>query len=87
MDAFDGFSFFFPPGDFKEKDMSDLESPDVETESSQREEPSGGIRPSNVTGVYASRYTGNAEAGGTHTAKLTVLHDPKGFRRPLFNWL
>ena len=87
LDAFDDFAFTFQTGESKDKDLSDLESPGVETESTQRDEPNGGFRNSNATAIYASHYTGSAEFGGTHVATLTVLHDPRKLKRPLFNWL
>ncbi|KND90120.1 hypothetical protein TOPH_05226 [Tolypocladium ophioglossoides CBS 100239] len=86
-DLFDSFNFSFPPAESSEEgELSDLESPGVEAESTQRDDEAG-VKNSNATGIYSSHYTGNAELGGTHTATLTVLHDPKGQKRPLFNWL
>ncbi|KAI1498364.1 hypothetical protein F5X99DRAFT_412171 [Biscogniauxia marginata] len=37
--------------------------------------------------IFQSRYTGDAVSDGTHTAKLTVIHDPKKQRQPLFRWM
>ncbi|KAI2464473.1 hypothetical protein F4781DRAFT_70403 [Annulohypoxylon bovei var. microspora] len=37
--------------------------------------------------VFQSQYTGDAVSEGTHTAKLTVIHDPKKQRQPLFRWM
>ncbi|KAI1142915.1 hypothetical protein F5Y05DRAFT_408368 [Hypoxylon sp. FL0543] len=37
--------------------------------------------------VFQSKYTGDAVSEGTHTAKLTVIHDPKKQRQPLFRWM
>ncbi|PNY27290.1 Uncharacterized protein TCAP_02785 [Tolypocladium capitatum] len=86
-DLFDSFNFSFPSAESsKGGELSDLESPGVETESTERDGEAS-VRNSNATGIHSSHYTGNAELGGTHTATLTVLHDPTGRKRPLFNWL
>ncbi|KAI5927644.1 hypothetical protein F4810DRAFT_648688 [Camillea tinctor] len=37
--------------------------------------------------VFHSRYTGDAISDGTHTAKLTVIHNPKKQQQPLFRWM
>ncbi|KAI2633689.1 hypothetical protein GGS26DRAFT_56879 [Hypomontagnella submonticulosa] len=42
---------------------------------------------SNILHVYQSQYTGDAVAEGTHTARLTVVHDAKKQRQPLFRWM
>ncbi|KAI1465730.1 uncharacterized protein F4812DRAFT_110004 [Daldinia caldariorum] len=42
---------------------------------------------SDVLHVFQSQYTGDAVSDGTHTAKLTVIHDPKKQRQPLFRWV
>jgi hypothetical protein len=42
---------------------------------------------SKVLHVSASQYTGDAFFDGTHSAKLTIVHDPKRSRQPLFRWL
>lgn len=39
---------------------------------------------SRVKRVYYSRYTGDAETGGSHTAQLTEVHNGSG---ELFKWL
>ncbi|KAI1408911.1 hypothetical protein F5Y13DRAFT_204091 [Hypoxylon sp. FL1857] len=44
-------------------------------------------RPSNILHVFQSQYTGDAVSEGTHTVKLTVIHDPKKQRQPLFRWM
>lgn len=43
-----------------------------------------GLKP---TVVYDANYTGSAELGGSHSATLGVLHDPKDQRASLFRWL
>ncbi|KAK6948222.1 hypothetical protein Daesc_009986 [Daldinia eschscholtzii] len=42
---------------------------------------------SDILHVFQSQYTGDAVSDGTHTAKLTVIHDPKKQRQPLFRWV
>jgi hypothetical protein len=37
--------------------------------------------------VYRSRYTGEGLIGGVQSAELTVIHDPKRGRPPLFRWM
>ncbi|KAI1376242.1 hypothetical protein F4677DRAFT_85578 [Hypoxylon crocopeplum] len=37
--------------------------------------------------VFQSQYTGDAVSDGTHSSKLTVIHDPKKQRQPLFRWM
>jgi hypothetical protein len=37
--------------------------------------------------VYRSQYTGERSVGGFHSAQLTVIHDPKKGRPPLFRWM
>lgn len=86
LDAYEEFNFSFPAREPPKEDLSDLESPAVETDSSHRGD-SEVSRPSNATQVFLSRYTGGAELGGSHSAELTTLHDLKGRRRPLFQWL
>ncbi|KAG5754472.1 hypothetical protein H9Q70_002923 [Fusarium xylarioides] len=40
-----------------------------------------------MTLVHSSVYTGSAEMGGSHAAVLSLVHDPKGQKNPLFRWL
>ncbi|KAF3055618.1 hypothetical protein GL218_06953 [Daldinia childiae] len=54
--------------------------------SGARDEPSV-PRATDVLHIYQSQYTGDAVSDGTHTAKLTVIHDPKRQRQPLFRWV
>ncbi|KAI0843060.1 hypothetical protein F5Y06DRAFT_292046 [Hypoxylon sp. FL0890] len=42
---------------------------------------------SKILHIFQSQYTGDAVPEGTHTAKLTVIHDPKKQRQPLFRWM
>ena len=37
--------------------------------------------------VYRSKYTGEGSIGGSQSAQLTVIHDPKRGRPPLFRWM
>ena len=37
--------------------------------------------------VYRSGYVGDAYVDGSHSARLTVIHDPKKKRKPLFRWM
>ena len=37
--------------------------------------------------VYRSQYTGEGSIRGLHSAKLTVIHDPKKGRPSLFRWM
>ncbi|KAL7904353.1 hypothetical protein GGI35DRAFT_200406 [Trichoderma velutinum] len=87
IDAFDDFHFVFPAEDpSKDAELSDLDTPTTESESTQKIE-----RPlSNVItapGIYSSSYTGTAELGAQHDVHLTLLHDPRGQKQPLFRWL
>lgn len=87
IDAFDDFHFVFPAEDpSKDADLSDLDTPTTESESTQKIE-----RPlSNVItapGIYSSSYSGAAELGAQHDVNLTLLHDPRGQKQPLFRWL
>ncbi|KAI1765348.1 hypothetical protein GGR53DRAFT_270001 [Hypoxylon sp. FL1150] len=50
-------------------------------------EESNGLKPSNILHIFQSQYTGDAVSDGTHAAKLTVVHDPKKQRQPLFRWM
>lgn len=54
--------------------------------SGARDEPNV-PRASDMLHIYQSQYTGDAVSDGTHTAKLTVIHDPKRQRQPLFRWV
>ncbi|KAJ4855539.1 corA-like mg2+ transporter protein domain-containing protein [Trichoderma breve] len=87
IDAFDDFHFVFPAEDpSKDAELSDLDTPTTESESTQKVE-----RPlSNVItapGIYSSSYSGTAELGAQHDVNLTFLHDPRGQKQPLFRWL
>ncbi|KAK4077895.1 uncharacterized protein Triagg1_3589 [Trichoderma aggressivum f. europaeum] len=87
IDAFDDFHFVFPAEDpSKDAELSDLDTPTTESESTQKIE-----RPlSNVItapGIYSSSYSGTAELGAQHDVNLTLLHDPRGKKQPLFRWL
>lgn len=37
--------------------------------------------------IYRSEYTGDAFADGSHSARLTVIHDPKKTKQPVFRWM
>ncbi|KAI1774117.1 hypothetical protein F4818DRAFT_420890 [Hypoxylon cercidicola] len=67
-----------------ETDVS-LEKSDDGT-SNVRDEPNGS-KASSTLHIFQSKYTGDAVSDGTHTAKLTVVHDPKKQRQPLFRWM
>lgn len=87
IDAFDDFHFIFPAEDpSKDAELSDLDTPTTESESTQKVE-----RPlSNAItapGIYSSSYSGTAELGAQHDVNLTLLHDPRGQKQPLFRWL
>lgn len=87
IDTFDDFHFVFPAEEpSKDAELSDLETPATESESTQK-----GERPlSNLLtapGIYSSSYSGTAELGAQHDVNLTVLHDPRGQKQPLFRWL
>lgn len=87
IDAFDDFHFVFPAEDpSKDAELSDLDTPTTESESTQKVE-----RPlSNAItapGIYSSSYSGTAELGAQHDVNLTLLHDPRGQKQPLFRWL
>lgn len=40
-----------------------------------------------VGDVWESTYTGSAEAGGVHAAKVTVVEGGQGKVKPLFRWM
>ncbi|UKZ79218.1 hypothetical protein TrVFT333_006968 [Trichoderma virens FT-333] len=87
IDAFDDFHFVLPAEDLsKDAELSDLETPTTESESTPKIE-----RPLSPTlaapGIYSSSYFGTAELGAQHDVNLTVLHDPRGQKQPLFRWL
>lgn len=42
---------------------------------------------SDVVNVYSSRYSGDAEEGGSHVVQLSLMQGLKGPSRPLFKWL
>ncbi|KAI5867033.1 hypothetical protein GGS23DRAFT_301604 [Durotheca rogersii] len=68
----------------------------VDTDASS-EKPDDGISNANdgqsisragkILHVFESRYTGDAVPDGIHTTELTVVHDPKKQRQPLFRWM
>ncbi|KAH8121649.1 hypothetical protein LI328DRAFT_158084 [Trichoderma asperelloides] len=87
VDTFDDFQFAFPAEEpSKDAEMSDLETPTTESESTQKPERP----PSNTMtapGIYSSTYSGTAELGAQHDVNLTIMYDPKGQKQPLFRWL
>lgn len=87
VDTFDDFQFAFPAEEpSKDTEMSDLETPTTESESTQKpEHPPSNIVP--APGIYSSTYSGTAELGAQHDVNLTILYDPKGQKQPLFRWL
>ncbi|KAM0345277.1 hypothetical protein ACHAPU_006676 [Fusarium lateritium] len=66
---------------------SDAESPESEERTILAKDVKVAHPRSQLTLVQSSVYTGNAEMGGSHTAALNVVHDPKGQKHPLFRWL
>ena len=86
LDAYDEFSFLFPKSQSTDAELSDLESPAVESDSVH-------LQDRDMTGAFAAKricsslYIGSFEPGGTHSAKLTDLLDTRGLKRPLFKWL
>ncbi|KAF4997797.1 hypothetical protein FGRMN_3635 [Fusarium graminum] len=66
---------------------SDAESPESEERAILAKDVKDAHPRSQLTLVESSVYTGNAEMGGSHTATLNVIHDPKGQKHPLFRWL
>ncbi|KAM0564102.1 hypothetical protein ACHAPJ_000311 [Fusarium lateritium] len=66
---------------------SDVDSPESEERAIFAKDERGNHTRSQLTLVHSSLYTGNAELGGSHTATLNVVHDPKGQKHPLFRWL
>ncbi|KID77360.1 uncharacterized protein G6M90_00g098180 [Metarhizium brunneum] len=86
LDAYDEFNFLFSKSASKDEELSDLESPAVDSDSAHRESRDISVV-SNAKRIYSSHYTGSAETGGVHAAKLTELFDTKGKKRSLFKWL
>jgi hypothetical protein len=66
---------------------SDAESPESEERTVLSKVEKAAHTRSQLTLVQSSVYTGNAEMGGSHTATLNVVHNPKGQKNPLFRWL
>ncbi|KAL7928096.1 hypothetical protein V8C35DRAFT_318940 [Trichoderma chlorosporum] len=87
FDAFDDFHFVFPAEDpSKDAELSDLETPATESESTSKiERPPSTVL--TAPGVYSSSYSGTAELGAQHDVNLTVLHDSRVQKQPLFRWL
>lgn len=87
MDMYECFEFECPrPEPFKNGDTSDFDTPSLDTSTAALDEKQT-LRGTNATGIYSSRYSGDAELGGYHEALLTEIHNPKGIGRPLFRWL
>lgn len=87
LDMYEKFSFAVSTArSSTEGDASDLETPSTDIESS-RNVDNAGSKASSVPGIHSSHYSGAAQLGGPHKANLTVLHDAKGQKRPLFRWL
>ncbi|KAF5571820.1 hypothetical protein FPHYL_158 [Fusarium phyllophilum] len=79
--------------DSSKADNSDAEFPESEEtnivmgpSSLMKDEPVSNLR-SQMTLVHSSVYTGSAEMGGSHAAVLSLVHDHKGQKNPLFRWL
>ncbi|KAL7926663.1 hypothetical protein ACQKWADRAFT_281025 [Trichoderma austrokoningii] len=87
VDLFDDFQFTFPTDEpSKDAEMSDLETPTTESGSMRKSD--GSL--SNILtapGIYSSTYSGTAELGALHDANLTILYNPQGQKKPLFQWL
>ncbi|KAM0196791.1 hypothetical protein ACHAPI_005672 [Fusarium lateritium] len=90
-DPYDKFDFSPQSQSMTESSMagdSDGDSPESEERTIlPRVEKAAAHTRSQLTLVQSSVYTGNAEMGGSHTATLNVIHDPKGQKNPLFRWL
>lgn len=67
----------------KDDDASDLDVPLSDDSTLRGEEPPV----SRALYVYQSRYTGEGILGGSHSAALDVVFDPKRRRQSLFRWL
>lgn len=68
---------------------SDADGPLLEAERSppnQSEGPSAS-KTARTLQIYRSEYTGDAFADGSHSARLTAIHDPKKTREPIFRWM
>ncbi|KHN95340.1 uncharacterized protein MAM_06844 [Metarhizium album ARSEF 1941] len=83
FDPYDEFNFLFLSSPVTEEELSDLESPAVDSDSARRADHDSTAN-SNAKKIYSSHYTGSAELGGVHAAKLTELI---GKKRSLFKWL
>ncbi|KAM5356047.1 hypothetical protein ACJ41O_002693 [Fusarium nematophilum] len=88
-EPYDKFSFASQPQSITESSKdgdSDAEPTEAEERALPKDERA---KPSllHPTIVHSSKYTGNAEMGGSHAASLKVVHDPKGNSHPLFRWL
>jgi hypothetical protein len=59
---------------------------DAEKRSEQNDIP-GKPKRTRVFQVHRSEYTGDAFTDGNHSAKLTVIDDPKKSRQILFRWM
>jgi hypothetical protein len=92
MDVYDKFRFAFMTGTrtdlTRDDDQSDMESSGADVSSASNVNGSNSSqKASPASRIFSSYYTGNAELGGLHTATLTMLHDPRGQKQPLFRWL
>ncbi|KAM0262335.1 hypothetical protein ACHAQJ_001804 [Trichoderma viride] len=87
LDTFDDFQFAFQAEEpSKDAELSDLETPTTESESTQKaERPLSNIL--TAPGIYSSTYSGTAELGAQHDVNLTIHYDPRGQKQPLFRWL
>ncbi|KAL1877347.1 hypothetical protein VTK73DRAFT_8720 [Phialemonium thermophilum] len=61
--------------------------PDADQGLSDQDEVPPPTKATRVLDVYLSEYTGDAYADGSHSARLTAVHDPKKAKQPLFRWI
>ncbi|KAK8069876.1 Mg2+ transporter [Apiospora phragmitis] len=72
------------------KDQAHLDTSDglpTETTKTNPDGPQNRPSISSTLDVFQSRYTGDGFLDGTHSAKLTVIHDAKKQSQPLFRWM
>lgn len=66
---------------------TDVSAEKSETGTINTRDELNGPKTTDILHIFQSQYTGDAVSDGTHTAKLTVVHDPKKQRQPLFRWM
>ncbi|KAI1633012.1 hypothetical protein F4809DRAFT_625018 [Biscogniauxia mediterranea] len=83
----DGRVYQFTPLKASKKNGKFSAGINTETSSTNTEDSSTASFSSKPKHIFHSQYTGDAIPDGAHTAKLTVIDDPKKQRQSLFRWM